>query len=262
MNADQAIDRLESQIQEIEVIFSLRSFSAEFKKWVRDTEIAIEYIFGVASRHLGDFRSVEYEHRYVGYRTTQESVDNRFKQGLVEAEHILRSMIEEIQNYGLPELSDIDRSDNLSLTLLLSRFHIVARQLRERHQDRQTLVIEDEYDVQDLLHALLKLYYDDVRPEEWTPSYAGASARMDFLLKQQKTVLEVKKTRETLRDKKVGEELLVDIAKYREHSDCEKLYCFIYDPEQLIRNPQGLEKDLSRDEDGLKITVIVTPKGT
>lgn len=45
------------------------------------------------------------------------------------------------------------------------------------------LFLEDEYDVQDLPHALLLLYFDDVRAEEWTPSYAGKSARMDFLLK-------------------------------------------------------------------------------
>jgi hypothetical protein len=62
------------------------------------------------------------------------------------------------------------------------RFHSIARQLAQRREDRTTLEIEDEYDVQDLLHALLRLYFDDIRPEEWTPSYGGASSRMDFLL--------------------------------------------------------------------------------
>jgi REase_DpnII-MboI len=52
--------------------------------------------------------------------------------------------------------------------------------------------MKDEYDVQDSLHALLKLHFDDVRREEWTPSYAGSQSRMDFLLKREKIVVETK----------------------------------------------------------------------
>jgi hypothetical protein len=37
---------------------------------------------------------------------------------------------------------------------ICERFHIVARQLRSRHEGRPTLSISDEYDVQDLAHAL------------------------------------------------------------------------------------------------------------
>ncbi|MEI6002257.1 hypothetical protein H3V53_35580 [Paraburkholderia bengalensis] len=35
----------------------------------------------------------------------------------------------------------------------------------------------DEYDVQDLLHGVLHLEFDDIRPEEWCPSYAGTGTR-------------------------------------------------------------------------------------
>lgn len=87
--------------------------------------------------------------------------------------------------------SEIDTE--VILERMFMRFYKIARQLRNRHDNRQTLSIEDEYDVQDLLHALLHLYFDDIRPEEWTPSYAGKSARVDFLLKNEKTVIEVKK---------------------------------------------------------------------
>jgi len=77
-------------------------------------------------------------------------------------------------------------SDALSSVVLLTkRFHKIARQIRNRHSNRPTIFIEDEYDVQDLFHALLTLCFEDIRPEEWTPSYAGSSSRMDFLLKTQ-----------------------------------------------------------------------------
>ena len=78
------------------------------------------------------------------------------------------------------------------------RFHRIALQLKHRHANRKTIEIADEYDVQDLLHAVLCIDFDDIRPEEWTPSYAGKSARVDFLLKEQKIVIEVKKTRDSL----------------------------------------------------------------
>lgn len=79
------------------------------------------------------------------------------------------------------------------IELICSHFHIVTRQLRQRYNDRPTLVINDEYDVQDLFHTLLRLFFSDVRPEEWTPSYAGGSSRVDFLLKSEQVVIEVKK---------------------------------------------------------------------
>lgn len=75
----------------------------------------------------------------------------------------------------------------------MSRFHIAANQMKNRYSSRDKFNIRDEYDVQDLLHAFLKLAYDDIRVEEYTPSYAGKSSRVDFLLKRESTVIEVKK---------------------------------------------------------------------
>lgn len=114
--------------------------------------------------------------------------------------------------------------------------------------------------MQNLLHALLKLVSDDIRPEEWTPSYAGSCSRMDFLLKDEQTVIETKMTRKGLGPKEVGEQLIIDITKYKTHPDCKKLICFVYDPTGLIANPAGLENDLSKDSDGFSVTVLVRPK--
>jgi len=141
---------------------------------------------------------------------------------------------------------------------LLGRFYVVARQLRARHGGRETISVDDEYDVQDLLHALLKVYFDDVRPEEWTPSYAGKSARMDFLLKKERLVVETKMTRKGLADKEIGEQLIIDVARYKEHPHCKTLVCFVYDPDGYIRNSAGLKLDLeSRDKDPHVVVHIV-----
>ena len=146
------------------------------------------------------------------------------------------------------------------LTNVFERFHVVARQLRRRHDSRATLTISDEYDVQDLIHAMLRLHFDDVRPEEWTPGYAGAANRMDFLLKDEEIAIEIKMTRPGLRDKELGEQLIIDIAKYQSHPNCKCLYCFVYDPEGIIRNPRGMEKDLEELGKGFPVKVFIRPE--
>lgn len=132
------------------------------------------------------------------------------------------------------------------LQSIIEKFHTAATQLVNRYDHRSTIEINDEYDVQDLLNALLRIHFEDVRKEEYTPSYAGGSARVDFLLKREQTLIEVKKTRDKLKDKEVGNQLILDVAHYKSHPDCKKLVCFVYDPDNLIENPRGLEDDLNR----------------
>lgn len=139
------------------------------------------------------------------------------------------------------------------------RFHLVAKQLRNRRESRSTLDVNDEYDVQDLFHALLRIPFDDVRPEEWTPSYAGGASRMDFLLPEIEAVVEIKKSRPGLGAKELGEQLIIDIAKYKQHPSCRTLFCFVYDPDGRITNPRGIENDLNATQDELTVRVLIAP---
>ncbi|MGN7787758.1 DUF2321 domain-containing protein [Niabella sp. 22666] len=159
-------------------------------------------------------------------------------------------------------IKSTSKNDIFLLDTIMDRFHLVVKQIRQRYNDRTSLDVKDEYDVQDLLHSLLKIYYDDIRTEEWNPSYAGSSTRSDFLLKNEKIVIEVKKTRSNLKAKQLGEQLIIDIAKYKTHPDCKLLYCFVYDPDGYINNPQGIENDLKEDsKDKMKVKVKIVPKG-
>jgi hypothetical protein len=117
--------------------------------------------------------------------------------------------------------------------------------LTYRRKGAEQLRFANEYDVQDLLHALLRPWVQDVRPEEYTPSYAGKSTRMDFLLPAHELVIETKCVRDRLHAKNVGDELFLDIGHYAAHPTCKKLWCVVYDPEHFLTNPEGL-----RDLDG------------
>jgi len=164
----------------------------------------------------------------------------------------------EIKTGSGTEIQTIDAIDILDNLFL--KFHSVATQLRNRYNSRETILITDEYDVQDLLYGLLKVNFDDIRPEEYSPSYAGKNTRVDFLLKNERIMVEVKKTRDGLKDSKVGSELILDIARYKNHPDCDILYCFVYDPQSHIVNPRGLENDLEKQSnDDLTVHVKIVP---
>ncbi|MDX6370359.1 MAG: hypothetical protein QOG93_1861 [Gaiellaceae bacterium] len=129
--------------------------------------------------------------------------------------------------------------------------------LAKRGRNRAPLIVEDEYDLQLVVHALLRLFFDDVRPEDYVADHAGSRSRVDFLLKAERIVLETKMTRRGLGSREVGEELIVDIERYKRHPDCEALVALVFDPDRLIKNRRAIEHDLSRKHDGLPVRVYV-----
>jgi hypothetical protein len=148
----------------------------------------------------------------------------------------------------------------LVLERLCSRFHRVAKQMQSRYDNRETMHMEDEHDIHDLLHALLMLEHDDVRPIEWTPIYADGKPRTDFLLKMEQVVIIAKKSRIGLSAGELAEQLKVDLQKYLQHPDCKTLVCFVYDPEGNIVNPHALEHELSEEQNGITVRFIIAPK--
>ncbi|NJL88961.1 MAG: hypothetical protein HC916_03510 [Coleofasciculaceae cyanobacterium SM2_1_6] len=172
-------------------------------------------------------------------------------------DHLLKSVEEPEEITEQQKLKALKR-----VLQLCRRFHLVTKQLQSRYSSRPTLMVQDEYDVQDLFGSLLRLDFDDIRKEEWTPSYAGKSARVDFLLKRENIIIEIKKTRASLTAKEIGYQLLIDIGRYKVHPGYNTLICFVYDPEGLIGNPAELEDDLSGLHDRISVHVVITPSGS
>lgn len=176
--------------------------------------------------------------------------------------NIIEKIIQNVRSYIEKGYISLEKENNINaegtFDLIFNNFHKVVKSLRNRYNDRNTIDVDDEYDVQDLLFSILQMFFKDIRKEEWTPSYAGNSSRVDFLLKEEKTVIEVKKTRKTMKDKDLGEQLIIDIAKYKSHPDCKKLVCFVYDPEGRIVNPDGIIKDLERDNESF-VKIYINP---
>jgi hypothetical protein len=156
--------------------------------------------------------------------------------------------------------SDEDRDTIAHLRKICSAFHRVARQLRQRREERPTLEVEDERDVLDLLHALLSIEFDNIEPEEWAPTYASGSTRTDLWLKEQGVVIIAKKTKQGIGVKALTHQVSVDFERYGAHPDCRLMFCFIYDPEGRIGHPKGLEGDLTLNYNGRRVEALISPK--
>ena len=153
-------------------------------------------------------------------------------------------------------------ASSLDIVLALCRrFHLFAMQLGRRHGGRLPLSIQDEYDVQDLLRAILLLHFDDVRPEEVTPSYAGNSSRVDFYLPDACLVVEVKMTRQSLQQRQVADQLIEDATRYATMKHVDTLVCLVYDPSNFCRNPTALERDVAESGRKLSVHAVVCPRG-
>ena len=58
--------------------------------------------------------------------------------------------------------------------------------------------------------------------------------------------------------KELGDQLIIDVDRYKVHPDCKRLICFVYDVEERIGNPIGLMADLNNQHEGFA-TVIIKP---
>ncbi|SFW32636.1 hypothetical protein [Ruminococcus flavefaciens] len=245
------VEKLKEIIDEIDVLIehNVKGSTPEFKVWHDKAKRFVYHHFGSDSPEYDNFSKIRFTLGVSTIGTPDYSYIEKCKRDLITAKGIFQNYLSELLEDG-SDKSDVSDTEK-DLERIFARFRKVAVQLARRYDGRETLRITDEYDVQDLLHSLLSLYYDDIRPEEWTPSYAGSSVRIDFVIPEIKTVIEVKKTRDSMTDKKLSEELIIDIEKYQKHPDCEKIYCFVYDPDTILRNPAAIKKDLEEKHQGL-----------
>ena len=248
------IEKLQEIIQQIDYLLSVNvtKNDPEFKEWHSRTERFLHNKYGADSIELKEFQNYTFIPKLA--KTPRDKslceflIYNSCHSDLGTIKNLFLDYLQEMKDAG-EQAARVNHDEEVER--IFKRFKNVAKELKTRHAKRTTLRIKDEYDVQDLLRALLSLYFDDVRPEEWTPSYAGSSLRIDFLIPEIEAVIEVKKTRKGMTDKSLSEELIVDIEKYQAHPTCKKIYCFVYDPDNILRYPNAIKNDLEQKHQGL-----------
>jgi hypothetical protein len=147
--------------------------------------------------------------------------------------------------------------DAVSLVLALGQRMLPVQRSLSVRSHGEPLVFANEYDDQYLYRALLIQFFDDVRDEEFTPSYAGRNSRIDFVLPDFKLGIELKHTRTGLKDGELGEQLIIDRDRYIQHPSVSHLICLVFDYQGHVRNPRALEEDLRREVSTADMAVTV-----
>jgi hypothetical protein len=174
----------------------------------------------------------------------------------VETYRLIMSIIMSMEKMESPR--EQNSQNNSVLYQILYGFGSFVRQLNRRYNNRQGIIITDEYDVQDLLHAQLVAFFEDVRKEDPVPICAGASSRVDFYIADIRTAIEVKLKRKDLDDNTLGKQLLDDVGKYSKRADVENVVFFIFDPDHLIVNPSGMKRDVElSSRPNYKINIVI-----
>ena len=260
INKQKALEAINSLRVRIPGLRTKEEGSLDFQSWKCEANDTIKLIFGDDSSFYTNFHKELYPKFCGSIFGSDEKID--YKALYLRKLDSFDAKLSSLQNVVSLLDDDIqDKGSSVQIIMnVLERFHRFARQLRIRHQARNTITIEDEYDVQDIVHAILKLFFNDVRAEECTPSYAGGASRIDFLIKSENIGIEIKKTRLNLRDKELGEQLIIDKERYKSHHNCKTLICFVYDPEELIINSEGLASDLAEENEEMSVFVVISPK--
>lgn len=202
--------------------------------------------------------------RFVEQTYPNDADTKRFTQLARNANGRLRSNAEEL--ISILEAFDAVSQKSMGTPIeeiimsVCQNFDRFDRSMQHRHDERPKFEIKDEYDVQDALCSILRLFVNDVRTEDYVPENAGAGSRVDFNLPDYGIIIETKMASPKLKDNSIGEQLTIDFFRYKALPESKHLICFVYDKNRNLSNPQGLKSDLEKLSDNqLKMTVIVSP---
>ena len=95
----QSIEILRARISEVEDVAKQKRFSPQFKKWQRDTSVAIRKAFGKDCNYAQDFENISYGLIAFTTSTPESRFDEAFQDGLRAAVAMLESMIDELETY-------------------------------------------------------------------------------------------------------------------------------------------------------------------
>lgn len=128
------------------------------------------------------------------------------------------------------------------LLRLCERLPDSARVLATRQRGRVPFELNDEYDVQDLLHAVIRAYFKySVREEPVGRVGGGKSSRADLAFEDIGTIVEVKFVHGPNDQNRIVEEFAQDLVHYSKWHPLKTFVYMIYNSRDL-RDPEALEK--------------------
>lgn len=128
---------------------------------------------------------------------------------------------------------------------VIRMFDTSAKILSKRRQNKTSYLIEDEYDMQDLLHCILKSQFPDIKKESHSIEIAKGEKRIDLVIPSARIVIELKIIFDKGKSLEIVDQLKIDIESYHSHPHCGTFIGFIYNPQNEIEDPEKIINDLS-----------------
>lgn len=170
-------------------------------------------------------------------------------------------LLEDLEKYLL-EIKYISKNSEEILRDIFYNFpNAIKKIINNRRKGHPEFKINDEYDLQDILYVIIKSIFPNMRDEEVTPKQGIKSSRIDFILKEEKILIEVKMMKKNdSNEKDFIEQLKVDIESYHTSQWLNKLFCFVYDPfnkTKDISNFYDLNGNRTKGDHNYDVEVIV-----
>lgn len=137
-----------------------------------------------------------------------------------------------------------------SISHMLSNFsNSIIKITKDRYNKRPAILIENEYDVQDILFSFFKFYFNDAVRENPLQKKAGSNSIIDICFPERKIYIEIKMLKEKDKnEKEIIDQLKKDMFDY-DQKDVAKLIIFIYDPFKKIKDKDNFN-DFEKARDG------------
>ncbi len=121
-------ERLQRQLNQIPELKKLSIESVQFKKWQRDTEVAIRNAFGESSDQVEKFNEIRFFSFIVSGRRSDFMHQQAYDSGLESADALLQSLLDEVEEYWdddpeppLPEPRDSRQSNTNRVFIIHGR---------------------------------------------------------------------------------------------------------------------------------------------
>ena len=178
-------------------------------------------------------------------------------------------VLEELQlkfiRQEIPGSLVINKTAYETILHMMSNFHNATKKIvQPRRKDHSSFVLNDEYDVQDLLYVMLKCVFPALKEEDPTPRVGVKSNKIDLILRKEGVLIEVKMLKQSdSNEKDFIEQLKNDIQSYRNSQWLRHLIFFVYDPFGKTKDAQNfydLNGDQSINGTAFSVVVVLNPK--
>lgn len=199
-------------------------------------------------------RSKEYPNDIiVQIRKRATYLKNRFsdevnKENMLMAKNKLTDYLSALtqEEYQNPDLKNLEiYLENFYLFLESLTEYLPDKRATIEHDTLKKITIQNEYDLQHLLYAVLKPLYPGIRKEVSKDSGIG-TVREDV-------VLEAKCTRDSMTLKKLIEEIEADIVHYQEKN----IFFYVYDKKKIIKETKNFNDYFNKQFDRKTVKLFV-----